>query len=247
MRFSCQHVPEMDDVSEDVIERAFDQKALGGFAQLWISDDVFLQARCRGRPSKCVPPDDPLVKELWTFIKETGSEPWKLEYIDGAERKEYKAQGDLTLEQVRIAFADFLRSGGHWRQDHAWEEVDARNNPFPNPMPDEAFKLMDAIPNDALRLDDLPSPDADGTEVWRLADTFNGFKHWGSIERCAEIANRQFYDQQRDSNLTELRTSLFFECRRRHHYGEPPDWHRRPYVRGLIEKIREMVATGRVE
>jgi hypothetical protein len=43
-------------------------------------------------------------------------------------------------------------------------------------MPDETFELIETIPNDALRLGDLPSPDPDGTEVWRLADTFNGFK-----------------------------------------------------------------------
>ena len=84
-------------------------------------------------------------------------------------------------------------------------------------MPDETFELMEAIPNDVLRLDHLPPPDADGTEVWRLADTFNGFKHWG-CSTVQEIAN-----QKPDSNLTELRTCLFFECRRWHYYGELPD------------------------
>jgi hypothetical protein len=63
---------------------------------------------------------------------------------------------------------------------------------------------LETIQNDALRLDHLPPPDADWPEVWRIADTFNGFKHWGSFERCAEVAN-----QQRDSTLTELRTCLF--------------------------------------
>jgi hypothetical protein len=145
------------------------------------------------------------------------------------------------------AFIEYLRTDGQWRQNHVWEELDTTNNPFPNPMPDETFELMETIPNDALRLDDLPSPDADGMEVWRLADTFNGFKHWGSFERCAEIADRHFYDQQRDSNLTELRTCLFFECRRWHHYGKQPDKHDSPSIRGLVEKIREMVTTGRAE
>ena len=237
----------MENVSAEFIERAFDDNAIGTFAHLWLSNDIFIQAGSKGRPSNCVPPDDPLVKELWNFIQRTGSEPWTLQYIDGVARKEYQAQGYLTLEQVKTAFIEYLRTDGQWRQNLVWEKLDTTNNPFPNPMPDEAFKLMETIPNDFLRLDDLPSPDADGTEIWRLADTFNGFKHWGSFERCAEIADRHFYDQLRDSNLTELRTCLFFECRRWHHFGELSDWHCKPYVRGLVEKIREMVASGRVE
>ena len=135
----------------------------------------------------------------------------------------------------------YLRSDGEWRRDHVWDELDTRNNPFPNPMPDEAFELVETIPNDALRLEQLPSPDADGTEVWRFADTFNGSKYWGSLDRCAEVANEYFYDQQRDANLTELRTALFFECRRWHYFGELPDRHESAYVRGLVEKIRAMI------
>lgn len=237
----------MENVSVEFTARAFDEKAIGKFAHLWLSNDVVISASSKGKPSNCLPPDDPLVKERCAFIQRTGSEPWTLQYIDGVARKEYQAQGDLTLEQVKTAFIEYLRTDGQWRQNHVWEELDTTTNPFPNPMPDETFELMETIPNDALRLDDLPSPDADGTEVWRLADTFNGFKHWGSFERCAEIADRHFYDQQRDSNMTELRTCLFFECRRWHHFGELPDWHCEPYVRGLIEKIRELVATCRVE
>ncbi|WP_406700102.1 hypothetical protein V5E97_14805 [Singulisphaera sp. Ch08] len=241
MRFSSQKMPDIDNASDALIERAFDGKAMGNFAHLWKSDDVFIQASCRA-PSNCVPPDDPLVKEIGEFIQRTGSEPWTLEHVDGVARKEYRVEDDLTLEQVKTAFLEYLRSDGEWRQDHAWVEMDTRNNPFPNPMPDTAFELIEAIPNDALRNDHLPSPDAAGTEVWRLANTFNGFKHWGSFEQCEEIAN-----QIRDSTLTELRTCLFYECRRWHYYGELPDKHESPYIRGLVEKIREMVVAGRVE
>ena len=247
MRFSSQDLPDMENVSAEFIERPFDDNAIGTFAHLWRLHDVFIQAGSEGRPSNCVPPDDPHVKELWNFIQRTGSEPWTLQYIDGVARKEYQAQGYLTLGQVKTAFIEFRRTDGQWRQNHVWEELDTTNNPFPNPMPDEAFKLMATIPNDSLRLDDTPSADADGTEIWRLADTFNGFKHWGSFDRCVEIANLHFYDQLRNANLTELRTCLFFECRRWHHFGDLPDWHCKPYVRGLVEKIREMVASGRVE
>jgi hypothetical protein len=245
--FSSQCLPDMENVSEDFIERVFAEASIGKFAHLSISEDVFIQAGSKGTPSNCVPPDDPDIKEHWEFIRTNASEPWILEYVDGVARKEYRAQGYFTLEQVKTAFIAYLRSDGEWRQDYTWDELDTRNNPFPNPMPDEAFELVETIPNDALRLEQLPSADADGTEVWRFADTFNGSKYWGSLDRCAEVANVYFYDQQRDANLTELRTALFFECRRWHYFGELPDRHDSPYVRALVEKIRAMVAAGRVE
>jgi hypothetical protein len=101
---------------------------------------------------------------------------------------------------------------------------------------------MESIPNQALLLDDLPLPNADWPEVWRFADAFNGFEHWGSFQARAEVAN-----QQRGSTLTELRTCLFLECRRWHHYGDQPDEEESRYIRGLVEKIRAMVAAGRRE
>ena len=80
LRFSSQDLPDMENVSAEFIARAFDEKAIGKFAHLWLSHDVFIQAGSEGRPSNCVPPDDRLVKELWNFIQRTGSEPWTLQY-----------------------------------------------------------------------------------------------------------------------------------------------------------------------
>jgi hypothetical protein len=102
--------------------------------------------------------------------------------------------------------------------------------------------LMENIANVILRLEGLPAPEADWPAVWLLAGTFNGFKHWGSFENVAWVANRQ-----RESTLTELRTCLFFECRRWHHFGDEPDEEAAPYIRGLVAKIRAKVAAGDVE
>jgi len=42
---------------------------------------------------------------------------------------------------------------------------------------------MEAIPNALLRLADLPAPEADWPAIWRLADTFNGYKHsWPIVD-----------------------------------------------------------------
>lgn len=96
--------------------------------------------------------------------------------------------------------------------------------------------MFEQIPNDELRLEDVPLPDADWSEFARFALTFNGYEICGSHKACAEIAN-----ERRDSNLTELRVCLFFEQRRYQHFGWPPSEEEMPYIRELIRKIRDHV------
>jgi len=100
---------------------------------------------------------------------------------------------------------------------------------------------MESIPNQNLTRDTIPPDDADWTIIWEFAHTFNGYKYWGSFEKCAEIANTE-----QDTTLTELRTCLFFECQRWHHYGEDPDEESTPYIRNLVGKIRIKIANGTI-
>lgn len=92
--------------------------------------------------------------------------------------------------------------------------------------------------NANLNLRDLPSPDALWDDIWKFALTFNGYQHWGSFEKCALIAN-----EQRDGTLVDLRTCLFFEYQRWRHYGDDPDDESAPYIRGIVDKIRSILAT----
>ena len=64
------------------------------------------------------------------------------------------------------------------------------------------------------------------------------YEHWGSLEKCAEIANGRQHD-----TLTDLRTGLFFEQRRRRHFGEQPDEESAAYWRILIAAIRHKLST----
>lgn len=95
------------------------------------------------------------------------------------------------------------------------------------------------ISNAELQLSDIPSATASMDAVSEFGDTFNGYKHWGSFKACADIANQQKHD-----TLTELRTCLFFEQRRWHHYGDVPDAEAEAYQRGLVEAIRRKVAAN---
>jgi hypothetical protein len=86
-------------------------------------------------------------------------------------------------------------------------------------------------------LSQIPSADAAWHEIVRFAHTFDGYKYWGSHERCAEIANARRID-----TLADLRTCLFFEQRRWNHFGESPDAEAMTYIRSLVAQIRAKVS-----
>lgn len=98
---------------------------------------------------------------------------------------------------------------------------------------------METTPNDGLRLDDIPGPEADWYTIGTFALTFNGYEECGSFEECARIAN-----EARPTTLTELRACLFFEQRRWRHFGDEPDEEDMTYIKGLVEQISTKVAAG---
>lgn len=95
---------------------------------------------------------------------------------------------------------------------------------------------MSPIASAELRPIDVPAAEASIDALIDFAHTFDGFKHWGSFERCAEIANDRDH-----GSLDKLRTCLFFEARRWRHYGEDPDAEAEAYWRELVSAIREAV------
>ncbi|MGD9634711.1 MAG: hypothetical protein AB7G28_21240 [Pirellulales bacterium] len=97
---------------------------------------------------------------------------------------------------------------------------------------------MREIPNNALTIADVPEEAADLSSIFTFALSFNGYKAWGRGE-CAKIAN-----SRRHGSLTDLRTCLFFEQRRWHHFGYEPDEAAVTYFRDLVKRIREHVARG---
>jgi len=101
---------------------------------------------------------------------------------------------------------------------------------------------MRKIANHELRVTQIPRTDSMWEEIQEFALTFDGYKSWGSFEKCAEVANAQ-----RDDTLTEMRTCLFFEQRRWRHFGEDPDKDSMDYIRELVKKIREKVVSEEIE
>jgi len=95
---------------------------------------------------------------------------------------------------------------------------------------------MRTIENDALTLEDVPLGTATVSEFISCSHTFDGYKYWGSFERCAEIANSKDH-----GSIASLRTCLFFEARRWPHFGEGPDHesiqHRREFIAAIRDKL----------
>jgi hypothetical protein len=95
------------------------------------------------------------------------------------------------------------------------------------------------ISNRELTPADIPPPDAIWWTIEEFALSFNGYKRWGSFEKCADIANAR-----RHGSIDDLRTCLFFEHRRWHHFGCHPDEKAMSYIRGVVEKIGAVVEDG---
>ena len=100
-----------------------------------------------------------------------------------------------------------------------------------------AKKSTGEIPDSQLTLAEIPGDSATWDQIASFARTFNAYTHWGSFEKCAEIANAR-----RRETITELRTCLFFEQRRWNHFGCAPEADAMAYIRELIALIRSEVA-----
>jgi hypothetical protein len=104
---------------------------------------------------------------------------------------------------------------------------------------------MDRIPNSQLIESDIPARSAGWKKIQPFAFTFNGYDHWGSFEKCREVAQHglQLYRNQQDlaQSLTDLRTCLFFEARRWKHFEKNPSKKGMDYIHALVDAIRMRV------
>jgi hypothetical protein len=104
---------------------------------------------------------------------------------------------------------------------------------------------MDKIPNSQLQEDDLPSSRASWTKIAPFAQSFNGYEHCGSVQKCREVANQGviLHKGNKDLNqsLTDLRTCLFFEARRWKHLEKKPTRSGLKYIHALLDAIRVRV------
>lgn len=94
------------------------------------------------------------------------------------------------------------------------------------------------LANSELSPGDIPSFKEPWSRIEPFALTFDGYKYWGSIDKCAQIAAKT------PGTLTELRTCLFFEARRWKHLGKMPDPVSMRRIRALVYAIAQKVRAG---
>lgn len=104
---------------------------------------------------------------------------------------------------------------------------------------------MDKIPNSQLIEADIPSRRAAWIKIIPFAQSFNGYEHCGSVQKCREVAKQgvALHKKNKDLNqsLTDLRTCLFFEARRWKHLEKKPTRSGLRYIHALLEAIRVRV------
>ena len=90
----------------------------------------------------------------------------------------------------------------------------------------------------------VPDKEADWLKISKYSCSFNAYEYWGSFDKVSEIANECNEKYLKNSTLPHsvkiLRTCIFFEQRRFHHYGWEPSKEGMVYIRALIDKIRNI-------
>jgi hypothetical protein len=89
----------------------------------------------------------------------------------------------------------------------------------------------------------VPGNGASVSEIFGFALSYNAYDRHGGFDGVAVIGNGTRDDWDRSHRLPvdvdTLRTALFFEQRRWHHFGEAPDPETEDYLRALVTAIRE--------
>ena len=107
------------------------------------------------------------------------------------------------------------------------------------------------IPNEKLTIKCIPTPNMSWWEISEFALTFDGYGYWDGTGAFGKFANEAQENWKQSgklpASLSELRSCLFFEQRRFHHFGMPPDGEDLDYSKALLRAIREKVEQGALD
>jgi hypothetical protein len=98
---------------------------------------------------------------------------------------------------------------------------------------------MREIENSKLTLDLIPGPEAGYEEIYDFAQTYDGYKHYGSPQNLKQIVRLKGF-----KTLDDLRADLFFLQRAWHGYDEIPEGEHLEKFKSMVQAIRERVAQG---
>ena len=113
MRLITEELPEMEDPTAAAVTETLDSDAFGKFAVLLVSDDEFVQAGNDWTPTD----------ECAEYLRAHDSDPWVLEYRKPALLRPLRADGVVTLAQVKDVFLAFLAGDTSWQTQFLWCEI----------------------------------------------------------------------------------------------------------------------------
>ncbi len=99
-----------------------------------------------------------------------------------------------------------------------------------------------AVANDALTRALIPGPTSSWDEVSDFCLSYDGFAYWNDLPELATRAVRTWTRHGAlPATLDELRACLFYEQRRRHHFGEEPSGRSATYIRALLDGVEALL------
>jgi hypothetical protein len=112
MMLTTEDLGEYPDISSGTLDEVLSSDGFGKFAVLVESEKRFIQVGNDWQPNEATS----------EFLRLHESDPWVLEYREDGQQ--FRAVGQVTLEQVRQAFQSFLSGGADWRSAFTWNALE---------------------------------------------------------------------------------------------------------------------------
>ncbi len=110
MPLTTEELGDVVDVTATALDEVLGGDAFGKFAILTASEGILLQSGNDWNPGE----------ECRRFLEQQRSDPWVLEHGEGGIL--HRANGQVTIDEVRAAFQSYLIGDDVWRQRYDWTE-----------------------------------------------------------------------------------------------------------------------------
>jgi hypothetical protein len=110
-----EELPKIHQVSEKHLHGVFDEEPeFGQFVVLSKENGGFIQSANMWE----------LSEECERFQEERKSDPYCLEYKNEATGELFAAEGWFTLQEIKLAFVEYLRGTKRWKANKTWKRIE---------------------------------------------------------------------------------------------------------------------------
>jgi hypothetical protein len=112
MTLTTEEAGDFPDIIAAAMDELLEADGFGKFAILSSTQEEYIQIGNDWQPDK----------KCQEFMQTHGSDPWVLEYREAG--RQFRADGWITLDQIRVAFRSYLARGSEWRSGFTWRELE---------------------------------------------------------------------------------------------------------------------------